>query len=566
MANSKSNINFTHVTNERNRMANLFQHAPGFVCVLRGENHIFEIANHAYLELVGKQEIIGKSVAEALPEVIEQGFLKILDDVYCTGKPFVGRAVPIVLELTKEKTTETRYIDFVYQPILDDENVCTGIFVQGYDVTENNLLALKVAYQANHDPLTGLGNRRMLAEQVSLLCHTNTNSILYIDLDHFKIINDSCGHTAGDTVLVDIAQKINGLVDDSYSLIRIGGDELVLLMPNTSESQACQQAERIRNTIEQSTFVWLGQQYRITTSIGLAEFSGATHLSFEDALRRADAACFLAKDKGRNRVQVSRVDDQEVRQQLSDMAWTTRLNDAIRDDRIVLYGQKIFEVSHPNSSERIEILARLMNDQGEIVSPGLFIPAAERFGLIEQLDRHILSKVFEMMARRQEENKTHPKMFVNVSGITLSNSGFVEFLENLSASYPSISPSTICIEITERAAVTNLELTTAMMMQIKNLGFSFALDDFGSGVATFNYLEQLPVSYVKIAGEFVSTLKERLVSYAIVKSIQHIADVMNVETIAESIEDDSLLVTLQDLGIKYGQGYGLHRPESMKLL
>lgn len=554
----------SQLAHEREYLDSLFQHAPGFVCILRGAHHVFELANHAYHKLVGRDVLIGKSVAEALPEIVEQGFIDILDNVFRSGKPYVGRALPIEVKRQTERDLETRYIDFIYQPIFDNHGLCTGIFVQGHDVTEAHRLSLEIAHQANHDPLTSLGNRRELAARVKQLTLDATHALLYVDLDHLKIINDSCGHEAGDAFLVEVAKTVQKAIGSEHSLVRVGGDEFVVLMQNATERHAETIAEKVRVAVEAIVFVWKGQQYCVSASIGLVEFGGTTALNFDDALRLADSACFLAKDKGRNRIQTSRPDDNEVKRHLSDMVWTTRLKDAMREDRIALYGQKIICIKNPDHCERIEVLARLIDHDGKIVSPGLFIPAAERFGLIEQLDRHILTKVFEMKSMRRQGHKPFINVFVNVSGITLSNPSFVDFLKELSNRYPTVSPKNICIEITERAAVANLGLTTEMMQQVKALGFSFALDDFGSGVATFNYLEQLPISYVKIAGEFVSTMNERTVSLAIVKSIQHISEVMKVETIAESIEEKSLLVALQGMGVNFGQGYGLHLPEPIE--
>lgn len=560
---SQKNL-LSQLAHEREYLDSLFQHAPGFVCILRGARHVFELANHAYHELVGRDVLVGKSVAEALPEIVEQGFIEILDNVYHSGKPFVGRAVPVEVKRQGEDELETRYIDFIYQPMFTNNGLCNGIFVQGHDVTEAHQLSLEVAHQANHDPLTSLGNRRELAAKVKQLESDATHALLYIDLDHLKIINDSCGHEAGDAILIEVAKTIVNATNNQHSLVRVGGDEFVVLMQHTTEQHAQSVAEKIRVAVEAIVFVWEAQQYSVSASIGLVEFGGTTTLNFDDAFRLADSACFLAKDKGRNRTQTSRPDDKDVKRHLSDMAWTTRLKDAIREDRITLYGQKIVCIKSPNNCERIEVLARLIDRDGKILSPGLFIPAAERFGLIEQLDRHVLTKAFEMKAKRRTDDKPFINVFVNVSGITLSNPSFVEFLKELTQQYPTVSPTNICIEITERAAVANLGLTTEMMQQIKALGFSFALDDFGSGVATFNYLEQLPINYVKIAGEFVSTMNERAVSLAIVKSIQHISEVMQVETIAESIEEKGLLTALQEMGVNFGQGYGLHLPEPIE--
>ncbi|RUO21844.1 GGDEF and EAL domain-containing protein [Aliidiomarina haloalkalitolerans] len=545
---------------ERSRVNELFHQAPGFICILQGPQHTFELANQAYLNLIGREHIIGKTVAEVMPEIVSQGFVELLDQVFSTGEAYLGKAVPIQLQRGEEQEAEFVYIDFVYQPMFDSQNQVTGIFVQGYDVTESHLLTQQIRYEALHDPLTGLFNRREMNNYSEFLEATEgTHAVLYLDLDHFKIVNDRCGHKAGDELLSQLAQCMDA-ISHNGRLARVGGDEFVVLLQACLPITAVKVAEEFLQVIHQYTFVWEGNKYSVGASIGVAFFGGDTGYSYSQALAAADSACFLAKDKGRGRIQIADPTDSDVSQQSHDMDWVNRLKNAMRDDRIVLFGQQIVALDAPDQMLHKEVLSRLVNEGGEIVAPGAFIIAAERYGLIERLDRHILRKVF---ARLNDPTSAKCRLFVNVSGITLSNPSFVDYIDELLAAYPNVDTSQLCLEVTETAAVTNIQRTAAMMNKIRERGIEFALDDFGSGVATFSYLDKLPIRFVKIDGEFIQNVKDNPVSQAIVSSIQHIAQVMGLTTIAERIEEPELLEHLHSLGISLGQGYDIHRPEPL---
>ncbi|MCC5880301.1 MAG: EAL domain-containing protein [Idiomarina sp.] len=548
---------------ERSRLNELFQQAPGFIAVLMGADYTFEMANNAYRELIGGRPLIGKKLVDALPEVIPQGFLTYLDNVRATGEPFIGKATPVNVRRGKNFEIQQRYIDYIYQPFKDVNGVVSGIFVQGHDVTEAHELHQLVTYQATHDPLTNLHNRRAVQDYVKPLQHTNgPHVVLYLDLDHFKIINDRCGHHAGDEMLVKVAEALNKEAHRGF-LARIGGDEFLMVLEGHSIAQAYATASCLIEHIEHIVFFWQGKRYWISVSIGVAAFGHTTNVSFSEAMSMADSACFLAKDKGRNRIQVSVLDDGDTRQQLNDMDWATRLKSAMLDDHIVLFEQRIMNLRDNHAPPHKEVLARLIEPSGEIVMPGSFIKAAERFGLIGQLDRHIIRKTFAYLAA----HRAPVKLFVNVSGVTLSDErsedGFATFVECLLKEYPQVSASSICFEITETAAVTHIERTARMMQTLKDLGFEFALDDFGSGMATFSYLSQLPVSYVKIDGSFVSKIQQNAIAEVIVNAVRDVAQVMGIQTIAECVEEQTLIPRLQSLHIDFAQGYAVQRPQRL---
>lgn len=557
---NSDNYQLHRLEQERLRLSQLFQQAPGFNCVLQGNQHVFELANQAYLTLIGRSNIIGKPIAEAIPEIVSQGFVEMLDQVFLSGEAFVGKAIPVQLQRNSDQEVEFIYVDFVCQPMFDDHHEVVGIFMQGYDVTEAHLLTQQIHYQALHDPLTGLFNRREMSNFSEILERTEgTHAVLYLDLDHFKIINDRCGHNAGDELLIELAQ-VMAEIEHNGRLARVGGDEFVILVQQCTPVIAVKIAEDFLHTINDYTFVWEGQKYSVGASVGIAFFSGDTGYDYARALAAADSACFLAKDKGRGRILIADPSDSDVKQQSRDMDWVNRLKNAMRDDRIILFGQRIVALGDPDKLLYQEVLSRLLDESGDLVAPGAFIIAAERYGLIETLDRHILNKVF---ARLHEDNQCNLRLFVNVSGITLSNPSFADYLDELLLRYPNVNSASVCIEITETAALTNIKRTAEMMTKIRERGFEFALDDFGSGVATFSYLDKLPISFVKIDGDFIQNVQQNPVSQAIVSSIQHIAQVMSLVTIAERIEEPEMLEHLHSLGINLGQGYAIHRPEPL---
>lgn len=548
------------------RLQQLFQQAPGFICVLCGPKHVYELANDAYYQLIGHREVIGCALADVLPELLEQGYLDRLDHVFTTGEPFIGRALPIQLQRAPGALLEQRYIDLVYQPVYGHANQISGVFVQGHDVTETHQLAQKISYQAAHDSLTGLYNRREFARQVQELeTLAGPHALLYMDLDHFKIINERHGHAAGDALLLQVVHVLRQHIDSRDVLARLGGDEFAMILPVCPEAEALAKAQLLSDRIRNMSFAWNARRYSVTLSSGLSAFGTPQLPAFAQALSQADAACYLAKEKGRDRIQISHPDDEDINRQRHDMDWAARIKECLQEDCVVLYGQRIapLQANHADAPELVEVLARLRDAQGNLILPTTFIPAAERFGLICRLDQHIIRKAFSLLQRLPAQRRDRTRYFINISGITLGTPDLPAFLKQLLLEHSNVQPGHICLEITETAAISSVPHTIGAIRELTDLGFQFALDDFGSGMSSFAYLDQLPVQYVKIDGEFIKGITSRKAGAVIVEAVSKIARTLGILTIAESIESLELLPQLQELGIDYGQGFALHRPEPL---
>ncbi|MEX0604390.1 MAG: EAL domain-containing protein [Marinobacter sp.] len=554
------------LTAERSHLRRLFEQAPGFVCVLRGPEHVFELANTAYFHLVGR-DTVGKSAREALPELAGQVFFDLLDRVYTTGEAVVGRAERIVLQRQPDEPPDEVYIDFVYRPITEADGSVSGIFVQGHDVSESHRLARELGHQAAHDHLTGLINRReferRLAEAVEDSEQTRTHHcLLYLDLDHFKVVNDTCGHAAGDELLRRVSDLLRKCLHPGALLARLGGDEFGILLTDCAAEIAERVAEEQREIIEETEFSWGQRRFGLSVSIGVVSFDGAG-FSLQEILSTADSACYLAKENGRNRVHRHHPADTELSARHRQMDWIGRLRDALQEERLVLYTQKIRALGNRDQNiDRSEILVRLIDVDGSLVPPMAFIPAAERYNLMPLIDRYVVRATLKHLSGLPAGQRERTVYGINLSGTTVSDESLVTFLQTEVAEY-GISPHQICFEITETTAITNLTSTSRMMQELRASGFKFALDDFGSGMASYGYLKALPVDFVKIDGRFVKDILNDPVDAAMVDAIAKIARLMGIQTVAEYVENDSVIELLAAIGVDYAQGYGIHRPEPL---
>ncbi len=420
--------------------------------------------------------------------------------------------------------------------------------------------------QARRDNVTGLINRRGFTEklqqaQTAAKTSQTKYSVLFIDIDLFKIINETSGQKAGDQLLNDIASFLTRELSQDHVVGRLGADEFGVLLDNTALDKAEQTAESLRQMINQFRFAYKDKLFDISVSIGVAELIPEAD-DFLAALSSAELACNVARQQGRNRVHIYQPSDQEMIKHESEMHWVSRINLALEQERFQLYRQKILPLTtDPAAEEHYEILLRLKDENGNLVPPFNFIPAAERYNLMSKLDRWVvkstLAKIADVIGKDPQSKLS---CSINLSGQSFCEPGFVEFVaEQIHES--GVPSQRLCFEITETAAVSNLAQTVKFMETLKAIGCSFSLDDFGSGMSSFTYLKNMPVDYLKIDGYFVKTMLTNPVDYAMVKSIHEIGKVMGLKTIAEFVENDQILEALVELEVDYGQGYGIGKPE-----
>ena len=461
--------------------------------------------------------------------------------------------------------SDTRYpIEDSAAPILDQSGEIIGTVMVFHDVTSAQKMAMQMTYQASHDALTGLINRREFERRLEHALMTGKrngeeHTLLYLDLDQFKIVNDTCGHMAGDELLKQLTSVLQALIRKNDTLARLGGDEFGILLENCPTGPSLRVADLLRQTVRDFRFVWQDKVFPLGSSIGLVTFSDGEE-TLTDILRMADAACYLAKDKGRNRVQIYTADDSGLAQRHGEIGWVGRIQKALEEGRFVLYSQKILPLANDAQNEvHYELLLRMKDESGQLVPPMAFIPAAERYGLMPQLDRWVISTAFLQYGGSNLPHRVNCICTINLSGASVCDDNFYDFVVEQFSLY-KIPPRGICFEITETSAIANLAQATVLIRKLKDLGCRFALDDFGSGMSSFTYLKHLPVDYLKIDGGFVKDMVEDPIDRAMVEAINHIGHVMQIKTIAECVENGAILEALREIGVNFAQGYGIERP------
>jgi diguanylate cyclase (GGDEF)-like protein/PAS domain S-box-containing protein len=456
-------------------------------------------------------------------------------------------------------------IDFAAAPIRDHARAIVGVVLVFHDMSRECQYATRLAHLASHDPLTGLLNRREFERRVTMALvesqyASNQHAVLYIDLDEFKVVNDTCGHAAGDELLRQIGALLRPRLREGDTLARLGGDEFGVLLEHCAPTPALAIAEALRTAIGEYTFAWNQRPFKIGASIGVVDVAGGPH-TLAGVLAAADAACYTAKDKGRNRVQVYSPESDEVTLRKGEMEWVNRIHHALADDRFCLYAQPVEHTSGDDGfPPYTEILLRLRDDDGGLVPPTSFIPAAERYHLMPAIDRFVIRSAFATIARQLALATSTPGVFaINVSGASIGDDGFLDFVqaEFVRAGVPHAN---VCFEITETTAVASLAKATEFMGALRALGCRFALDDFGVGVSSFTYLKHLPVDYLKIDGSFVKGMLDDPVDHAMVEAIHRIGHLMGKRTIAESVEHRDAVRALCAIGVDYAQGYAIAKP------
>lgn len=459
-------------------------------------------------------------------------------------------------------------IESSVSPIRNQAGESIGSVLVFRDVTLARELAKQLAWQAAHDQLTSLINRRQFDVLLSRLIDgtksEDQHALLYMDLDQFKVVNDTAGHAAGDEMLRQLADKLRAHMHGSDTLARLGGDEFGVLLENRSLDEALKVANALRKTVQDFRFTFEGRSFGVGVSIGLAPIT-ADSGSPANLMSCADAACYAAKDKGRNRVSVYSPEDTDLIQRQSEMRWVADISKAFEEQRFRLYSQPILPLCEESEGERhCEVLLRMIGANGEVIAPGAFLPAAERYGLMPVIDRWVIRTLFSAISERLAGSKPTRVCSINLSGASLNDEFFPEFLRDQISRY-RIPPKALCFEITETVAISHLDHVRRFMLEMKQTGCRFSLDDFGSGMSSFAYLKDLPVDYLKIDGMFVKNMVQNPIDLAMVEAINRIGHVMGIQTIAEFVEDEEILEKLRALGVNYAQGYWVGRPAPLDL-
>lgn len=563
------------VADERERMAAVTLDCIGDGVITTDGHGATRYLNRAAEQLTGwsRQRAAGRDVAEVLPLVDEASGLPLEHAAY---KCLLKREAVALSSHAMLVTRDGRRIavEDTAAPIRLGNCDVLGAVVVFRDVTHQRALSSQLSWHASHDVLTGLANRREFERHIAHALHASkqddhTHALLYIDLDRFKLVNDSAGHAAGDALLQILANLLQQKMRESDVLARIGGDELGVLLTYCHLDQARLIAEEIRQLVKDFRFVWDEQSFEIGASIGMVEIS-ADSKSVSDLLLAADEACYMAKDDGRNRIHVYSESDAALARRHSEMMWVPRLNDAIQQDGFALYAMPIAGLQGDRLGHE-EILLRLKDGDGELIRPDRFIPAAERYHMMPMLDRWVIRAVCRHIAGQRHDapgaaggmDGAAPAMFsVNLSGPSMNDDTLHQFITDQFAQH-HIDPTRICFEITETAAIRNLPKAQDLMYRLKLLGCRFSLDDFGSGLSSFGYLKSLPVDYLKIDGSFIRDIASNPVHRAMVEAIHKVGRVIGIQTIAEFVEDSETLGVINNIGIDYAQGYAVGRERAL---
>jgi len=439
------------------------------------------------------------------------------------------------------------------------------------DELRNKMLKIEdmtgeISYQASHDMLTGLINRRefeaRLEKAITDVRRNGRNHVLcYMDLDEFKVVNDTCGHIAGDALLQNLAKHLEGKIRSTDTIARLGGDEFGLLLPLCNIDKAREIANKLRETVKNFQFVWDRKPFDIGVSIGLVEINENMR-TLNDILKAADSACYVAKDLGKNRIHIYQDDDIQLTQRLGDMHSAQAVQKSLLEDRFVLFAQEI-RCNHAGKTKwHGEFLVRMLGENDEIISPDKFIPAAERYHLMVELDKWVINSAFRYIKQLEEKYDDAILCAINLSGQSICDHDFLNYVVNKFDEF-EISPGSVCFEITETAIVSNFFHAEKLLDVLKGMGCSFALDDFGSGLSSFGYLKRLTVDYLKIDGSFVRSMLDDEKDYALVKSINQVGQEMGMKTIAEFVENEKLHKALTDMNVDFSQGYGIAYPVSL---
>jgi diguanylate cyclase (GGDEF)-like protein/PAS domain S-box-containing protein len=478
------------------------------------------------------------------------------------------RGAPMALVgdyLLHEKNGGCRAVDVSLAPVVEPDGRTCGAVIVFRDVSAPRQRSQQLAWQADHDALTGLVNRDRFERCVELAMESarsrgEQHAMVHLDLDHFRLVNDTCGHAAGDRLLRELAHVLASQVNGNEVLGRLGGDEFGLLIRDCALDEAVVRSERLRAILERHRFHAEGKSWAVGGSFGVAALDAACG-TLGEVLRAADAACRLAKEGGRNRVHRANGSDNEVRRRQSETEWVGRVRRALEEERFVLYGQAIVPL-RSTGAPHTEVLLRMRDEDGALVLPMAWIPAAERYGLMPEVDRWVVHHTFRHMAARARAIPEPSLYAINLSATSLSDAGMLDFVRRQLDAH-GVQPAQVCFEITETALIANLARAQLFVAELRKLGVRFALDDFGSGMSSFAYLKALPVDFLKIDGAFVRRITFDPIDHAMVEAINKLGHVMKISTVAEFSENDAVLELLRHIGVDFAQGDGIGKPRPL---
>jgi diguanylate cyclase (GGDEF)-like protein len=423
----------------------------------------------------------------------------------------------------------------------------------------------QLRYQARHDALTGLVNRQELERRLQQALqdvkqHRANHVFCYMDLDQFRVINDTCGHLAGDEMLRQISMILSQRIRAEDTFARLGGDEFGLLLSYCQVEKAIEIAAQLRQMVETFRFMHEGRLFQTGISIGIVEIT-TTLKDVGEITRHADAACYVAKDNGRNQIHLFHPEDDVLLKRHVEMEWVLRINEAIEHNDFVLYCQGIFPLQQKELPPFYEILIRKRDEHGGIIPPAEFLPSAERYHLMTKIDRWVIQHAFmALQPLFKMQSSVNPFIVsINLSGMSLGDAQLLPYIQNCFDTY-DISPSHVCFEVTETSAIINIDNTIKLITELQKMGTRFMLDDFGSGMSSFSYLKHLPVNFLKMDGAYVKDITSNKVDLAMAQAIQSVAQSMEIQTIAEYVEDEATLDCLKDMGVAFAQGFYLNRP------
>ncbi len=507
-------------------------------------------------------------------EMIGQNIHMLIQHSCEDGKPLHEKDSKIARSINEErgfwvenavlwaKSNRCIHVRYSVNPISEQGEVSGAVLVFR-NMSESMAMASQMDYLVSHDALTGLLNRYEFDQRLKKALKNSKSQkdryvLFYMDLDQFKVVNDTCGHLAGDELLNQLSRVLQKEVSDGDTLARLGGDEFGMLLKNCDLNQAKKAAKKLQRAVRNFRFHYKNKTFSIGVSIGIVEITAHSQID-ANVLSLADSACFLAKEDGRNRIHIYHQNDEDLARQHGEMQWVSRIQNALEQNLLEIYCQRIVPVGRTREGAgHVEVLVRMLDENGATIPPAAFIPAAERYNLMSELDRWVIEHTFLWLSENRESME---KLIttINISGQSFGDEHFLDYLIVMLSDY-KIEPSSICFEITETAAVGNLSCAISFIKDLKSLGCKFALDDFGSGMSSFTYLKNLPVDYLKIDGSLVKDIATNAVNFSMVEAINQVGRVMGLQTIAEFVENQAILEKLEEIGVDYAQGFGVAKP------